>query len=123
MKQTKKVMGLVVVLAFGGLLAGCTPALEFASAFAGAYTGSYSGSGYADSYGYSLEVENWCGGANEFVDVYVDGLYVGMVYSSYTFYGLSYGSHYLTAEGTDAGGSYFSRSVFIDDDMVWTLCP
>lgn len=96
------------------LLGGCAPALEV--------MGALMGGTYDTSYSYSLEVENYCGGEDEYVDVYVDGVYYGMVYANYTFYGIPYGSHLLTAEGTDYGGSYFSKSYFADGDYVWTLC-
>lgn len=110
------------------MLGGCAPALEVMSALMGVTDTTYDTSYYSsydasyDTYSYSLEITNNCGGADEYVDVYVDGVYYGMVYANDTFYGIPYGSHLVTAEGTDYGGSYFSESYFADDDYVWTLC-
>lgn len=73
--------------------------------------------------GHSLEVNNYCGGPNTTVDVYVDGRTVGSVYYSRTFYGIQPGSRQLTARGTGAGGGSFSRAAVFNGDLVWTLCP
>jgi hypothetical protein len=103
-------------------LSSCAPALEIMSALAGVPTTTYDSSYYPSYDSYTLEVTNLCGGADEYVDVYVDGSYYGVVYTYQTFYGIPYGVHTLTAEGTDYGGSYFSEAYFADGDYVWTLC-
>ena len=72
---------------------------------------------------YSLEVDNYCAGSDTYVNVYIDGNKVGTVYTYGTFGGISYGSHDLAAHGTGTYGTSFSRTVFFDTDMVWTLCP
>jgi hypothetical protein len=117
--------GVLTLIGLVLTLSSCAPALEIMNALAGVpttYDTAYYSS-YDSSYGsYSLEVENYCGGADEYVYVYVDGIYYGMVYANYTFYGIPYGSHLLTAEGTGYGSSYFSESYFADGDYVWTLC-
>lgn len=73
--------------------------------------------------GHSLTVINNCLGPNTTVNFYLDGGYRGTVYTSRTFLGLSTRTYTLRAQGTGAGGSVFQRSLYIDSDMRWTLCP
>jgi hypothetical protein len=136
MTTKTKVVSVVLSIGLIFLLSSCVPALEVLSAMTSPtvydsyssdyYTPSYSTSDYASDYyiydSYSLEVENNCVGADEYVEVYVDGIYYGLVYASDTFYGIPYGSHELMAIGTGYGGSTFSDFYFVDGDFVWTLC-
>jgi hypothetical protein len=132
MMTKAKVLSVMLPISLIFLLSSCVPALEVLSAMTSPtvydsyssayYTPSYSTSDYYTYDSYSLEVENYCVGADEYVDVYVDGIYYGLVYTSDTFYGIPYGSRELTAIGTGYGGSTFTDFYFVDSDFVWTLC-
>jgi hypothetical protein len=71
---------------------------------------------------YTLTVQNYCGGANTTVDVYVDGVYKKTIYERNTITNISEGTRNLKAVGTGAGGYTFTTSTYFNADKVWTLC-
>lgn len=75
---------------------------------------------------FDLIIQNQCIGPNQTVFFYINGDFVGTVRGSRLFPGLREGRYELRAEGTQPGQPghlRFSRSLALDKDTVWTLCP
>ncbi|WP_299426035.1 hypothetical protein [uncultured Meiothermus sp.] len=75
---------------------------------------------------FDLIIQNQCSGPNLTVFFHINGEFVGTVRGSRLFPGLREGRYELRAEGTQPGQPgflRFSRSLVLDRDTVWTLCP
>ena len=75
---------------------------------------------------YDLIIQNQCTGPNQTVFFYINGEFIGTVRGSRLFPSLREGRYELRAEGTQPGQPghlRFSRSLTLDKDTVWTLCP
>jgi len=75
---------------------------------------------------FDLIIQNQCTGPNQAVFFYINGEFIGTVRGSRLFPGLRGGRYELRAEGTQPGQPghlRFSRSLALDKDTVWTLCP
>jgi hypothetical protein len=75
---------------------------------------------------FDLVVQNQCTGPNQTVFFYINGEFVATVRGSKLFPGLREGRYELRAEGTQPGQPghlRFSRSLILNKDTVWTLCP
>jgi len=75
---------------------------------------------------FDLIIQNQCVGPNLSVFFYVNNQFVGTVRGSRLFPDLREGRYELRAEGTQPGQPgflRFSRSLILDRDSVWTLCP
>ncbi|GIW34705.1 MAG: hypothetical protein KatS3mg072_2038 [Meiothermus sp.] len=75
---------------------------------------------------FDLIIQNQCSGPNQTVFFYINGEFIGTVRGSRLFPGLREGRYELRAEGTQPGQPghlRFSRSLMLDKDTVWTLCP
>jgi hypothetical protein len=100
--------GLFIVLILGLVLTSCMPGPT------------------ADVRRFDLTVQNQCTGPNLTVFFFINGEFVGTVRGSRLFSGLREGRYELRAEGTQPGQPgflRFSRSLRLDRDTVWTLCP
>ncbi len=81
---------------------------------------------FAEVRRFDLIIQNQCTGPNQTVFFYVNGEFVGTVRGSRLFPSLREGRYELRAEGTQPGQPghlRFSRSLTLDKDTVWTLCP
>ncbi|GEM85261.1 hypothetical protein MHY01S_34270 [Meiothermus hypogaeus NBRC 106114] len=75
---------------------------------------------------FDLIIQNQCSGPNQTVFFYINGEFIGTVRGSRLFPGLREGRYELRAEGTQPGQPghlRFSRSLMLEKDTVWTLCP
>ncbi|MCS7067301.1 MAG: hypothetical protein N2Z75_07540 [Meiothermus sp.] len=75
---------------------------------------------------FDLIVQNQCTGPNQTVFLYINGEFTATVRGSRLFPGLREGRYELRAEGTQPGQPghlRFTRSLTLDKDTVWTLCP
>ncbi len=75
---------------------------------------------------FDLIVQNQCTGPNQTVFFYINNEFVGTVRGSRLFPSLREGRYELRAEGTQPGQPghlRFSRSLVLNKDTVWTLCP
>lgn len=75
---------------------------------------------------FDLIIQNQCSGPNQTVFFYINGEFIGTVRGSRLFPSLREGRYELRAEGTQPGQPghlRFSRSLMLDKDTVWTLCP
>ncbi|WP_297853115.1 hypothetical protein [Meiothermus sp.] len=75
---------------------------------------------------FDLIIQNQCTGPNQTVFFYINGEFIGTVRGSRLFPGLREGRYELRAEGTQPGQPghlRFTRSLTLDKDTVWTLCP
>lgn len=75
---------------------------------------------------FDLIIQNQCTGPNQTVFFYINGEFIGTVRGSRLFPSLREGRYELRAEGTQPGQPghlRFSRSLTLDKDTVWTLCP
>ncbi len=75
---------------------------------------------------FDLIVQNQCTGPNQTVFLYINGEFIGTVRGSRLFPSLREGRYELRAEGTQPGQPghlRFTRSLTLDKDTVWTLCP
>jgi hypothetical protein len=77
----------------------------------------------AQAESYDLIVENQCGGANRPVHMYINNQYRGLVQDSKRFSVPARSVLRLRAVGTKTGALVFLRSVKMDTDKLWTLCP
>lgn len=75
---------------------------------------------------FDLIIQNQCTGPNQTVFFYINGEFIGTVRGSRLFPSLRQGRYELRAEGTQPGQPghlRFTRSLTLDKDTVWTLCP
>ncbi|MCS7059453.1 MAG: hypothetical protein NZ849_03070 [Meiothermus sp.] len=75
---------------------------------------------------FDLLVQNQCTGPNQAVFFYINGEFAGIVRGSKLFPSLREGRYELRAEGTQPGQPghlRFARTLHLNRDSVWTLCP
>ncbi|RDI96558.1 hypothetical protein DV704_01710 [Meiothermus sp. QL-1] len=75
---------------------------------------------------FDLLVQNQCTGPNQAVFFYINGEFAGIVRGTRVFPSLREGRYELRAEGTQPGQPghlRFARTLHLNRDTVWTLCP